>query len=121
MGVATGKRAGSEHCNPVNILVQLRDMFAVAVIGGKQYRVAKGDRITVDHISGNVGDTVTFDRVLLVADGKKTKIGTPVVKKASVTAKILAQEKGEKIDVRRFKAKVRVRRSRGFRPLITTF
>lgn len=94
-------------------------MFAIVVIAGKQYRVAKGETITVDRLEGNVGDSVTFDRVLLVSDGKKTKIGKPTVKNANVTAKILAQSKGEKIDVRRFKAKVRVRRSHGFRAFQT--
>ena len=94
-------------------------MFAIVVIAGKQYKVSKGERITVDRLEGNVGDSVTFDRVLLVSDGKKTKVGKPTVKKVSVTAKILAQQKGEKIDVRRFKSKVRERRHIGFRALLT--
>ncbi len=91
-------------------------MFAIVVVGGKQYKVAKGETITVDRLEGTVGDTISLDRVLLVSDGKKTKIGKPTVRGAKVIAKIAAQSKGEKIDVRRFKSKVRVRRHKGFRP-----
>lgn len=94
-------------------------MFAIIVIGGSQYKVRPGDILTVDEIPGKVGETVTFDRVLLVADDKKTNVGTPTIKKASVTAKIVGHEKGEKIDVRRFKSKVRYRRSHGFRARLT--
>jgi large subunit ribosomal protein L21 len=95
-------------------------MFAVVAIGGKQYKVAQGDKVIVDKLAGSVGDTVTIDAVKLVSDGKSTKVGTPTVKGAKVTAKIVAQGKGEKIDVRRFKSKVRERRHVGFRPQITT-
>lgn len=94
-------------------------MFAVIDVGSKQYKVQKGDLVTVDKIEGKVGETIEIEKVLLVSDGKKTKIGEPTVKGAKVTAKILAQKKGEKIDVRRFKSKVRERRHIGFRPLIT--
>ena len=94
-------------------------MFAVVDIQGKQYRVVKGDVLEVERLAGEDGKTVTFDRVLLVGDEKTTKIGTPTVKGAVVTAKILAQEKGEKLNIRRYKSKVRYRKSRGFRPQIT--
>ncbi len=94
-------------------------MFAVVEIDGKQYRVAVGDIIDASYIEGKEGATLTFDRVLLVSDGKKTRIGTPVVKSIAVKAKIKAQVKGDKLNVRRFKNKVRYRKSTGFRPLIT--
>ena len=94
-------------------------MFVIVTIGGKQYNVSKGTRFSVEHIAGDVGQTLTFDHVLLVSDGKKIKIGTPTVKKTSVMTKIVAQTKGEKINVRRFKSKVRSRKSRGFRALLT--
>ncbi len=93
--------------------------FAVVEIQGKQFRVAVGGVLTVERMSGNAGDKVTFDRVLMVNDGKSTKIGTPTVKGAVVSAKILAQEKGEKLDVRRYKSKVRERKHVGFRPQVT--
>lgn len=94
-------------------------MFAVVEIAGKQYRVAVGDVINASYIEGKEGTTLTFDRVLLVSDDKKNRIGTPTVKGVSVKAKIVAQAKGEKLNVRRYKQKVRYRKSTGFRPLIT--
>lgn len=95
-------------------------MFAVVEIAGKQYTVSKGATIVVDRVDGKVGDTVKFDRVFLIHEGKTSRVGTPTLAKASVTAKITAQGRGEKIDVRRFKSKVRERRHIGFRPQITT-
>lgn len=95
-------------------------MFAVVGIAGKQYKVTPGQRLVVQKLPDKVGKTVTLTDVKLFSDGKKTKIGRPTVAGAKVTAKVLTQGKGEKIDVRRFKAKVRERRHVGFRPLVTT-
>lgn len=94
-------------------------MFAVVQIAGKQYRVQVRDVIDASYIEGKEGSLLTFDRVLLVSDGKKNKIGTPTVKGVTVKAKITAQAKGEKLNVRRYKQKVRYRKSTGFRPLVT--
>jgi len=94
-------------------------MFAIVEIQGKQYRVSAGDVIDVSYIEGKVGTTLTFDRVLLASDDKKTTIGTPTVKGVAVKAKLVSQEKGEKLNVRRYKQKVRYRKSTGFRPLVT--
>ena len=94
-------------------------MFAIVEIQGKQYRVTVRDIIDASYIEGKEGSTLTFDRVLLISDDKKTKIGTPTVKGVVVRAKIVSQGKGQKINVRRFKSKVRYRKSRGFRPLVT--
>ncbi len=90
-------------------------MFAVVEISGKQYIVAPGDKIIVDRIEGKEGDLVTLDHVLLLSDDKQTKVGTPYVKGATVASKIEKQQKGEKLNVRRFKSKVRYRKSIGFR------
>jgi large subunit ribosomal protein L21 len=95
-------------------------MFATVEITGKQYMVAPGDTIIVDHLDGNVGDTQVFDTVLLYNDGSKTTIGTPTVKGKKVTTKIVSQEKGEKLHVRRYKQKVRYRKTTGFRAHETT-
>lgn len=91
-------------------------MFAITVIAGKQYTVSPGDMLDVDRIEGKTGDSVIFDRVLLFDDGKKTSVGTPTVKGVAVKAKIAGQEQGEKVRVRRYKSKVRYRKSIGFRP-----
>jgi len=100
-------------------LIQWVAMFAIVSLAGKQYKVHTGDTITVDRIDGKPGDTITFDRVLLTRDDKKTRVGTPTVRGVVVKAKIVAHEKGTKVAVRRFKAKVRYRKARGFRPALT--
>lgn len=94
-------------------------MFAIVEIQGKQYKVAKGDVISVERIGGSAGDSVSFDRVLLISDEKTSKIGTPAIKGAAVKAKIVSQDKGEKLEIRRFKHKVRYRKHVGFRPQLT--
>lgn len=94
-------------------------MFVVLRIGPSQYKVSVGDVIDVGKISGIEGETVTMPDVLLVFDGKKTTIGNPLVKGATVEVKIVSQHKGEKIHIRRFKSKVRHRRHIGFRPQLT--
>jgi len=95
-------------------------MFATVEIAGKQYVVAPGDTIIVDHIDGDVGEAKIFDTVLLYSDGKKTSVGRPTVAGIKVTAKITSQAKGEKLHVRRYKQKVRYRKSTGFRAHETT-
>lgn len=90
-------------------------MWAIVEIGGKQYKVFPGQTVVTDKLFGKVGETLSFTKVLLVDENGKVKIGTPQVAAAKVTAKILAQEKGEKLEIRRFKAKVRYRRHKGFR------
>jgi len=94
-------------------------MFVIIRIGNKQYKVKPQDVILVDRMAGEVGDTVEFTDVLLVQDEKKVIVGKPIVKGAKVTAKIIKQERGEKIEIHRFKSKVRYRRARGFRADLT--
>jgi len=91
-------------------------MFAIIQCSGKQFIVSSGETITVPHLPGNVGDVIQIPEVLLVTDDKKTTIGTPFVKGTTVEAKIVRHYKGEKLTVRRFKSKVRYRKTRGFRP-----
>lgn len=94
-------------------------MLAVVRVGNKQFKVVPKDIIVVDKMDGAVGETVELSDVLLVKDEKKTEVGKPVVKGHKVVAKILAQEKGEKIDIHRFKSKVNYRRAKGFRAELT--
>ena len=94
-------------------------MFAIIQFVGKQFIVSPGERITVPHVEGAVGDALKITDVLLTSDGTKTSIGTPFVKGSAVEAKIVSQQKGEKITVRRYKSKVRYRKTRGFRPVET--
>ncbi|HCM82504.1 MAG: 50S ribosomal protein L21 [Microgenomates group bacterium GW2011_GWC1_43_11] len=94
-------------------------MFAIIQYAGKQFIVSPGERITVPHAEGNVGDTFTIHDVLLVSDPEKTSIGTPLVKGTVAEVKIVSQKKGKKLTVRRFKSKVRYRKTRGFREQLT--
>jgi large subunit ribosomal protein L21 len=81
--------------------------FAVIETGGKQYMVSVGDTIDVELLSGdlNTGDTVEFDKVLLVDDGKDATIGTPYISGAKVKATYQGLAKGPKITIVRYKAK----------------
>ena len=90
-------------------------MYAVIETGGKQYRVELGSEFAVERLEGTAGDTIKFDRVLLVADGDKASIGTPVVDDALVTADLVRQDRGEKIIVFKYRPKARHRAKNGHR------
>jgi large subunit ribosomal protein L21 len=90
-------------------------MEAVVKIGGRQYRVGEGQRLEVDRLASEVGATVTFDQVLLIADGSGVSVGSPLVDGATVEAKVVAARRGPKILVYKYKAKKRYRRIRGHR------
>jgi large subunit ribosomal protein L21 len=90
-------------------------MFAVIKTGGKQYRVAAGDQIVVEKVTGAPGETVTFDDVLLVADGAKVSVGAPKVAGAKVTGEVVAQQKGDKTIVFKKRRRNTYRRKRGHR------
>lgn len=94
-------------------------MYAVIRTGGKQYRVSPGDIVEVERMEGAVGERVTIDDVLLVADGGSAQIGRPVVDGASVTAHITGQYKGDKVFVFRYRPKKRIRVRKGHRQFIT--
>ena len=90
-------------------------MYAVIQTGGKQYRVQQGDVIFVEKIDSQADEAVTFDQVLRVGDGEATKIGAPTVAGAKVEGKVLAQVKGKKIVVYKYKAKKNERKKQGHR------
>lgn len=93
--------------------------FAVIQTGGKQYRVEKGATIKIEKLSGEKGDKVTFDKVLLTDDGKSTNIGTPTVSGASVTGVVVTQGKQKKVDVVKYLQKSRYYKKRGHRQPFT--
>lgn len=95
-------------------------MIAVIKTGGKQYKVSKGDKVKIEKIEGKIGDNISFDNVLLVAeDDNRVNIGKPQVVNAKVEAKILEQGKGPKIAIVKHKAKKRYRRKTGHRQPFT--
>ena len=93
-------------------------MYAVIKTGGKQYRVAQGDRLRVEKLPGDVGANVTFDEVLLIG-GDKVSVGTPLVKGAKVTAEIVAQDRAKKVIIFKFRRRKNYRRKRGHRQPFT--
>ena len=93
------------------------DKFAVIRIGGKQYRVTEGQEILVDKLADTKKVT---PEVLLFVEGETVEVGTPVLEKAKVIVKVVAElEKGEKVDIFKYKAKSRERRHVGFRAQYT--
>ena len=82
--------------------------------GGKQYKVQEGDVIKVEKLGAEAGSEVTFDQVLLVGDGE-VKVGTPTVEGASVKATVVAEGKGKKVIVYRYKRKTGYHKKNGHR------
>jgi len=95
-------------------------LSAVVVSGGKQYRVAPGDRILVDRLTAEPGSSLKLGRVLLFNDGKEIKVGNPAIDGLDVEAVVLAHSRGPRIDVLRYKSKKRVRVHRGARADLTS-
>jgi len=94
-------------------------LSAVVVSGGKQYRVAPGDRILVDRLTGEPGSSLKLGRVLLFNDGKDIKVGNPAIDGLDVEAKVIAHRRGPRIESIRYKSKKRVRVHRGGRADLT--
>jgi len=90
-------------------------MFAIVATSGKQFRVSEGDRIVVDRVSANVGETVRLDSVLLVGGDGGPMVGTPFVTGAAVEATVVSHRSGDKIIVFKFEARKRKRRKTGHR------
>ncbi|MBR5517065.1 MAG: 50S ribosomal protein L21 [Firmicutes bacterium] len=89
-------------------------MYAVIETGGKQYRVQEGDVITVEKLNVEAGETVVFDKVLLMSDGKEVKVGAPYLTEA-VTGSVVENGKGKKVIIFKYKAKKDYRKKQGHR------
>lgn len=94
-------------------------MFAVIRTGGKQYKVASGDVIEVEKLEGEDGATLTLEEVLMVFDGGKATVGTPLVAGATVTAELVRQARGPKIIIFKKKRRQNYRRKKGHRQDLT--
>ncbi|HWU37867.1 MAG TPA: 50S ribosomal protein L21 [Candidatus Acidoferrum sp.] len=95
-------------------------MYAIIESGGKQYRVEPGAVISLERIPGDVGSPLELNRVLLFSDGTTVKVGQPVLSGAKVISEIVAQTRGEKIDVFKFKKRKKYRRKTGHRQELTS-
>ncbi|MEK7521163.1 MAG: 50S ribosomal protein L21 [Patescibacteria group bacterium] len=94
-------------------------MFAVIETGGKQYRVSSEQKIKVEKLNGENGGAVVFDKILLLADGEKIKIGAPYVEGAGVAGEILNQGRDKKKIVFKYHSKNRFRKKKGHRQHFT--
>jgi len=93
--------------------------YAVIKTGGKQYKVSEGDIVDVERLKAEKDDKIIFDSVLLLVSDDSVKIGKPFILSEKVEGKLLDNLKGDKIRVSKFKAKVRYRKSVGFRSSIS--
>jgi large subunit ribosomal protein L21 len=94
-------------------------MFAVIKTGGKQFRVAANDKITVAKIEGNPGDTVAFGSVLMLTEGEKTTLDTKALSEITVAGEIVEQARGEKVIAFKKRRRQNSKRKRGFRAELT--
>ncbi len=94
-------------------------MYAVIKTGGKQYRVAAGEKIKVEQIAADVGQDIVIDQVLAVGEGDALKVGTPLVVGASVTATVVAQGKHDKVRIFKMRRRKHYQRHGGHRQTFT--
>ena len=95
-------------------------MYAVIKTGGKQYRVAKDDIVTIERVAGDTGTTIEFDEVLLDGSGADVKVGTPIVSGAKVTAELVKQTRGPKLIAFKKRRRKNSRRKKGHRQDLST-
>jgi len=94
-------------------------MYAIVEIAGQQFKVEKDQKIFVHRLEGEEGASLDFDKVLLIEDGKKIKVGTPLVEGAKVSAKILSHLKGDKVIVFKKKRRKGYKTKNGHRQYLT--
>jgi large subunit ribosomal protein L21 len=90
-------------------------MYAVIKTGGKQYRVAQGETLKIESVSGDVGSAITLDKVLMVGDGDKVNVGKPMLNGASVKATIVSHGRGDKVKIFKMKRRKHYQKYQGHR------
>ena len=90
-------------------------MYAIIKTGGKQYRVAAGEKLKVEKLAGDIGSEFLLDQVLLVGAGDDVKVGTPLVPGASVSAKVLAHGRGDKVKIFKMRRRKHYEKNQGHR------
>lgn len=94
-------------------------MYAVIKTGGKQYKVAAGDKVKVEKLTGDVGSSVVIDKVLLIADGETTTVGAPLVAGAKVNATVVSHGRGDKVMIFKMRRRKHYRKTQGHRQSYT--
>ncbi|MFA9439746.1 MAG: 50S ribosomal protein L21 [Rhodocyclaceae bacterium] len=90
-------------------------MYAVIKTGGKQYRVAAGEKLKIEQIPADVGAEITIDQVLLVGEGESVKIGAPLVSGATVKATVLSQGRHDKVKIFKMRRRKHYQKHQGHR------
>lgn len=94
-------------------------MYAVIKTGGKQYRVAAGEKIKVEQIAADVGQEIVIDQVLAVGNGAELKVGTPLVSGATVTVTVVAHGKHDKVRIFKMRRRKHYQKRQGHRQQFT--
>ncbi len=94
-------------------------MYAVIKAGGKQYRVAAGDKVRIEQVPADVGAELVLDQVLMVVDGDKVALGQPVLSGAAVKATVLGHGRGDKVQIFKMRRRKHYRKSQGHRQNFT--
>lgn len=109
---------GSVEIRPQNSKTRVY-MYAVIKTGGKQYKVAAGEKIKVEQIAADVGQEITLDQVLAVGSGGELQIGAPLVSGATVTATVVSQGKHDKVRIFKMRRRKHYQKRQGHRQLFT--
>lgn len=94
-------------------------MYAVIASGGKQYRVTEGQTLKLEKLTVDVGSSVTFDQVLMVTNGDKVTVGTPLIAGGKVNAEVISQGRAKKIKIIKFRRRKHHRKQMGHRQYYT--
>lgn len=94
-------------------------MYAVIKTGGKQYRIASGEKLKIEQIPADIGQEITLDQVLSVGEGDQLKIGTPLVVGAVVKATVLAQGRHDKVKIFKMRRRKHYQKRQGHRQNFT--
>jgi large subunit ribosomal protein L21 len=90
-------------------------MYAVIKTGGKQYRVAAGDKLKIEQIPADIGSQIVIDQVLMVADGEAVKVGSPMLAGAKVSVTVLAHGRGDKVRIFKMRRRKHYQKHQGHR------
>jgi large subunit ribosomal protein L21 len=91
------------------------NMYAVIKTGGKQYRVAPGEKLKIEQIPADIGSEIVLDQILMVADGEAVTVGTPLVSGATVKATVVAHGRGEKVQIFKMRRRKHYQKHQGHR------
>lgn len=94
-------------------------MYAVIKTGGKQYKVASGDTLKIESLAAEVGNVISFDEVLMIANGDQLTVGSPIVSGGAVKAEVLAHGRGDKIRIVKHRRRKHYHKEQGHRQNFT--